>query len=186
MRRFRLLLTSAVTCVLAAFGVVASAHAATDYFLEINGVQGESQDVKFSKAVDVLSYSWGAAKPGSGVPQLQDFSISKRIDASSPVLFRRLVTGEHISSMELLGRKTGANPIVYLKYCFEDVTVSSLQQSDSRGSDNPVESVSFRYRAASLNYARQKADGSVSQNIFAGWNVTMGELIATYPAPCGF
>jgi type VI secretion system secreted protein Hcp len=193
MRRFRLLMTSTVASVFAAFGVVASAEAA-DYFLEINGVPGESQDAKQAKSVDVLSYTWGASRtptpPGGGGgaarPELKQLTIEKRVDVTSPPLFRRLAAGQVIPHMELIGRKAGAAQQIFLRYCFQQVQVTSIQHSDAAGSTLPTENVSFFYAAVSEQYTRQNPDGSIGQTVFAGWNATSGTLITTYPAPCGF
>ena len=135
--------------IFAALGVVAPAEAAVDYFLEVNGVPGESRDAKFAKSIDVFSYSWGASanseKKGNRV-NLQDLSVSKRVDVASPALFQRLVQGTTIPSVELIARKAGETQLVFLRYCLQDVRVSSIQQSGSTGGDDfSQENVSFAY-----------------------------------------
>lgn len=172
--------------VLSIFVVVPSAQAAVDYFLEVDGVPGESQDAQHANSIDVLSYSWGAAGGGGrGRPQLQDLQIVKNVDVASPLLFQRLVQGANIPSMELLGRRTGVSSQDFLRYCFQGVRVSSTQQADSRGSAAPTESVSFSYSAVSQQYAPQRPNGSLGASVFAGWNAVNNQLIATYPNPCG-
>jgi type VI secretion system secreted protein Hcp len=194
MRRPRLLVRGAILSVFAAFGVVAPAEGA-DYFLEINGIPGESQDAKQAKSVDVLSYSWGVSRPpatsstggAGGKPTLKELTIHKRVDVASPLLFRRLAAGQTISSMELIGRKSGASPLIFLRYCFQNVQVTSIQQSDATGAGPaPEEDVTFFYVAVSEQYTRQNPDGSIGQTVFAGWNSNTGVLISTYPTTCGF
>ena len=174
--------------IFAALGVVAPAEAAVDYFLEVNGVPGESQDAKFAKSIDVFSYSWGASanseKKGNRV-NLSDLNVAKRVDVSSPALFQRLVQGTTIPSVELIGRKAGETQQVFLRYCLQDVHVTSVQQSGSGGEDFAQENVSFAYGTFSQQYTPQDAKGSGGPSVFAGWNATTGELIATYPNPCG-
>ncbi|HEX6652391.1 MAG TPA: type VI secretion system tube protein Hcp [Thermoleophilaceae bacterium] len=180
---------SVIASVFAALGVVAPAEAAVDYFLEVDGVPGESRDAKEAKAIDVLSYSWGAFgvadKKGLASPRLQDLSFTHRVDAASPVLFQRLVQNTVIPSAELIGRKVGDQPIIFLRWCFQDVQVSSISQSGNEGSDSPSENVTLAYGSASEQYTRQNADGSAGGTVFAGWNATQGALITTYPNPCG-
>jgi type VI secretion system secreted protein Hcp len=187
LRRLRLLTTSVVVTIFAAFGVVPTAEAAVDYFLEIDGIPGESQDAKQAKSIEVLSFSWGASRASTDKKdvRLQDLSILKNVDVASPPLFQRLAQGAPISSMELLGRKSGAEQQIFLRYCFQDVQVTSVNQSDSRGSTSPIESVNFAYGAFSEQYTRQDPDGSLGQTVFAGWNATAGQLIVSYPSPCG-
>jgi type VI secretion system secreted protein Hcp len=177
-----------VVSIFAALGVVAPAEAAVDYFLEIDGVPGESQDAKFLKSVDVESYSWGAsASPEKKVGvRLQDLSVTKKLDLASPRLFQRLVEGTSIPSMELIGRKAGETQLVFLRMCFQDVHVTSLQQGGHGSGDSSTENVTFGYAAVSEQYTSQDAKGGAGASVFAGWNATTGDLIATYPNPCGF
>jgi len=188
LRRIRLLVTSAVVSIFAALGVVAPAEAAVDYFLEVNGVPGESHDSKFAKSIDVEAYSWGASarseKKGNAV-NLQDLSVSKKVDVASPALFQRLVQGTTIPSAELIARKAGESQLVFLRYCFQDVRVTSISHSGSGGEDSSQENVTFGYAAVSQQYTPQDAKGGGLPSVFAGWNSTTGDLIATYPDPCG-
>lgn len=183
MRRLSLLVTITAVTILA---VVPPANAAVDYFLEIDGIPGESQDAQQADSVDVLSFSWGATNSrGRGRTQLQDLQILKNVDVASPVLFQRLAQGTQISSMELLGRRAGGSSKPFLHYCFQGVQVASIQQADTRDSATPTESVSFSYNAVSEQYAPQNANGSVGSSVFAGWNAVTNQLIASYPSLCG-
>jgi type VI secretion system secreted protein Hcp len=175
---------SAVASVFAAFGVVAPAEAAVDYFLEVNGVPGESTDAKQAKSIEILSYSWGASNGKKGV-SLQDLNVTKPVDLASPPLFQRLVQGTSIPSVELIGRKAGEFQQIFLRFCFQDVRVTSVQQSGSVGGDVPSENVSFAYTSVSEQYTSQNPDGKGGQTVFAGWNSSTGDLIGTYPNPCG-
>jgi type VI secretion system secreted protein Hcp len=185
LRRFRLLVLSVVASVFAAFGVVAPAEAAVDYFLEVDGVPGESQDAKMQKAIDLQSFSWGASTDKQKAPSLQNLNVVHNVDAASPVLFQRLVQGTTIPSVELIGRKAGEAQFIFLRFCFEGVRVNSVQQGGSSGGDSPNENVSFSYGAVSEQYTQQRADGTSGNTVFAGWNATQGALIQTYPASCG-
>jgi type VI secretion system secreted protein Hcp len=176
-----------VVSIFAALGVVAPAEAAVDYFLEVNGVPGESTDAKQAKSIDIESFSWGASAntdKKAGV-SLHDLSVTKRVYLASPALFQRLVQGTTISSVELIGRKAGETQLIFLRYCLQDVQVTSQQQSGQSAGDNANENVTFRYGSFSQQYTSQNADGKIGQTVFAGWNATTGELIATYPNPCG-
>jgi type VI secretion system secreted protein Hcp len=189
LRRIRLLATSAVVSIFAALGVVAPAEAAVDYFLEVNGVPGESTDAKQAKSIDVEAFSWGASATSEkkcGGVSLHDLSVTKRVDLASPALFQRLVQGTNIPSVELIARKAGEVQFIFLRYCLQDVTVTSVQQSGHGSGDNVNENVTFRYGSFSQQYTPQDAKGSGGPSVFAGWNATTGDLIASYPNPCGF
>ena len=174
--------------IFAALGVVAPAEAAVDYFLEVNGVPGESTDAKQAKSIEIESVSWGASavadKKGGGV-SLHDLSVTKSVDLASPRLFERLVQGTTIPSVELIARRAGETQLIFLRYCLEDVQVTSQQQSGDSGEDTASEKVTFSYGSFSQQYTRQFADGKAGETVFAGWNATTGQLIATYPDNCG-
>jgi type VI protein secretion system component Hcp len=72
------------------FASVANA-ATVDYFLKIDGIDGESTDDKHKGWIDVVSWSWGAQQPsarGSGKCSMQDFHFVMRSNKASPVLSR--------------------------------------------------------------------------------------------------
>src|SRR5215207_9231737 len=134
MRKSRLTMIATMASVAAAFAVAPTANAATDYFLEIDGVAGESVSVK--DTTDVQSFSLGAtsnttigsATGGAGVGKVSfnSLKITKKIDVSSPALFQRLAAGQVIKSMELVARKA-TNPAPYLRYCMTNAFVTAQE-----------------------------------------------------------
>jgi type VI secretion system secreted protein Hcp len=77
---------------------------AVDIFLKINGVDGESGDDKHKKEIDVLAWSWGLSNSGSahvgggagsGKVNVQDLSVTKWVDASTPKLVLACCNGTH-------------------------------------------------------------------------------------------
>ena len=68
---------------------------ALDMFIKIGDVKGEAQDSKHKDEIDVLSWSWGMIQSGTthmgggggaGKVNVQDLSITKYVDKSSPIL----------------------------------------------------------------------------------------------------
>src|SRR5687768_2918334 len=94
-----------------ACALLASAQAAAlDYFLHIEGVDGESQDDKHKNQIEILSYSWGARTvidplSGAGKFVSRDFQFAKRLDKSSPKLAQACATGVHYAKATLFVRK---------------------------------------------------------------------------------
>src|SRR6187402_1470714 len=98
---------------------------AFDAFLKIEGIDGESGDSKHKDEIEILSFSWGVSNPSSlsgaggggglGRAMLQDFSLTHRVDKSSPILFLSCCTGKHIPSATLTCRKSGATQLEFLK-----------------------------------------------------------------------
>jgi type VI secretion system secreted protein Hcp len=74
--------------------------AVVDYFLKIDGIQGESQDKTHKNEIQLNSFSWGASNmgtsatgggAGAGKVQFSDFSITKSVDTASPSRVRCLL-----------------------------------------------------------------------------------------------
>ena len=77
---------------------------AVDMFLKLNGVTGESKDKVHTNEIDVLSWSWGMTNngsahvgggAGSGKVSVQDLTLSKFVDSSSPKLMLGCCNGKH-------------------------------------------------------------------------------------------
>jgi len=72
-----------------------------DYFLGIDGIDGESDDEEHPREIEVLSWSWGetnASSPargggaGAGKVSMQDFHFTSKVSKASPELFFAVAT----------------------------------------------------------------------------------------------
>lgn len=155
--------------------------AAVDYFLKIDGIDGESQDAKHKGEIDLQSFSWGASNTGShaagggggaGKVQMQDFHFTMRVNKATPKLMLACASGEHIKKAVLTCRKAGKEQQEFVKVTFSDLLVSSYQTGGSGGADVlPTESISLNFAKVELEYKEQKADGSLGGAIQAGWDL---------------
>ena len=124
---------------------------AVDYFLKIEGAEGESADDKHKGEIDVLSWSWGAQQSGTmqygggggaGKVQMQDFTFTMRMNKATPKLVLHCASGEHIKSAVMTARKAGKQQQEYLKLTFTDILVSSYQTGGSGDGDVvPIDSI---------------------------------------------
>jgi type VI secretion system secreted protein Hcp len=145
--------------------------AAVDYFLKIDGIDGESQDSKHSKEIQLDSWSWGETNAGSmragggggsGKVSMQDFHFTMPVNVASPKLFDACATGAHVKNAILTCRKAGKEQQEFLKWTFTDVFISSYQTGGSGGSDIlPVDQVSFNFTKIQIDYKEQKPDGTL-------------------------
>lgn len=140
---------------------------AVDMFLKIDGIKGESKRDGHKDEIDIFSYSWGVSNAssfqhgsggGSGKATFQDFTITKRVDKSSNALADASSNGKHIKEATVTVRKAGDKPLEYLVFKFNDILISSVQQSG--GGEEAMESVSFAYAKVAFDYKAQKSDGS--------------------------
>ena len=164
-----------------AVGAAVFPRAATDYFLELDGIKGESSDQKHKGTIDIESFSWGLRTKtsgqsggggGAGKVSFHDISIKKPVDSSSPKLFLACATGQHIEKAVLYVRKSGGQQVEYLKITLTDVLVSSYNV----GSQEPkgpgeVESVSFNFAKMEQQYVPVNPDGSSGAPVKAGYDV---------------
>ena len=143
-----------------------------DYFLKIDGIEGESTDTKHAKEIDVDAWTWGESQTGSGAPgggggagkvSMQDFSFTMKFNKASPKLMLACATGKHIKTARLAARKAGQAQQDYLTFTFSDVLVSSFQTGGTEASGLlPVDHVSLRFAKIEVEYKAQKPDGTLA------------------------
>jgi type VI secretion system secreted protein Hcp len=153
---------------------------ASDFFLKIDGVQGESRDSRHKGEIEVLSWSWGESNPaapadggaGAGKVAIQDLSYSANVSTATPVLVQACATGKRFASAVLTVRKpSAANDFEYLTFSMTDVGVASVQEGGSGGEDSLVESVTLAFRSFHLQYTPQNAKGAAGTPVQAGWDL---------------
>jgi type VI secretion system secreted protein Hcp len=160
---------------------------ASDMFLKVEGVDGESTDEKHPGEIEVLSYTWGVKQQRSGSASsagnlsagradFADFSIVKAIDKSSPTLALSCASGKHIPTVTLELCRAGEDKQPYMEYKFTDVIITSFRpggSSNGGGETLPLEEVSFAYGKAEWKYTQTKvAGGKGSGNVAGGWDLT--------------
>lgn len=159
----------------------------TDFFLKIDGIDGESADGKHKGEIDLLSWSWGETQSGAhaagggggaGKVSMQDFHFTMTVNKATPKLIQACAGGDHIKSAILTCRKAGGQQEEYLKYTFSDLIISSYQTGGSSGSGViPTEQISFNYAKMEVEYKEQKADGTLGGAIKAGWDLKKNEKV---------
>jgi type VI secretion system secreted protein Hcp len=161
--------------------------ALVDYFLKVDGVEGESTDDKHKAEIELESFSFGGTNAGSfssgagggtGKVALQDFHFVKKCDKASPKLFVACATGEHIKMATLTCRKAGKDQQEFLVIKLSPILVSSYQNGGSAGSDViPMEQISMNYAKIEMEYKEQKPDGSLGGSVIGGWDVTTNKKV---------
>jgi type VI secretion system secreted protein Hcp len=154
--------------------------AQVDYFLKIEGIEGESSDSKHKGEIDLQSWSWGATNAGTmhsgggggaGKVSMQDFHFNMEINKATPKLVQACASGQHIKKAVLTCRKAGTDQQEYLKVTFSDLLVSSYQTGGQAGTPIPHEAISLNFAKVEFEYKPQKADGTLDGAIKAGWDL---------------
>ncbi|HYF05163.1 MAG TPA: type VI secretion system tube protein Hcp [Patescibacteria group bacterium] len=161
--------------------------AAVDYYLKIEGIEGESTDSRHKGEIEIESFSWGATQPGisrpgsagggggAGKVNFQDLHFTAKASKASPKLMLAAATGEHIKKAVLFVRKSGQQQDFY-KIELQEVLVSSYQTGGSSG-QVPTESFSLNFTKIEFEYRAQKADGSLDAPVKAGYDVKANKKI---------
>ena len=155
--------------------------AVVDFFLKIDGIDGESNDAKHKGEIDLESWSWGESQSGThsgqggggaGKVSMQDFHFVMKVNKSSPKVMLACASGQHIPKAVLTCRKAGTDQQEFLKITMSDLLVSSYQTGGSGHSDIvPTDQVSLNYSKIEFEYKEQKPDGTLGGSVKAGWNL---------------
>ena len=146
---------------------------ASDIFLKIGDIKGESQDDKHKDEIEVLSFSWGVMNPAvvsgggggaAGKATFQDLSLVRNLDKASPLLLKACATGTHIKDAIITHRKAGKGQQEYLIVKLNDVIITGVTHSGAAGQPY-AESVTLAFAKVNLDYKPQKADGSLDAGV---------------------
>jgi type VI secretion system secreted protein Hcp len=159
--------------------------AAVDYYLKIDGIDGESGDDKHKNEIEIHSFRFGSTQQGgmaygsgggSGKVQMEDFHFTMRVNKASPKLFLAHADGEHIKKAVLTCRKAGKEQQEYLKWTFSDVLVSSYHTGGSGGDSLvPLDEVTLAFSKVEVEYKEQKQDGTLGGAIKTGWDLKLNK-----------
>jgi type VI secretion system secreted protein Hcp len=142
---------------------------ANDFFLKLDGIDGESTDDQFKNWIKLMSWSWGATQTsstafgmggGAGKVTIHNVSMTAALNAVSPSLFNYCTSGKKINWAELNCRKAGDPPQVYMKIKLTEVYVASYQNG---GHDDDVTDIfTLNFAKVEMCYGCQGDDGKVN------------------------
>jgi type VI secretion system secreted protein Hcp len=154
--------------------------AQVDYFLKIDGIEGESTDSKHGKEIDILSWSWGESNAGShdskggggaGKVVMQDLHCVAQISKASHNLFLSCASGKHIPKAVLVCRKAGEKQQEFLTITFSDLLVSTYQTGGSQGDVIPTDQFALNFAKIEIDYKAQDEKGGLGGSNKAGWDL---------------
>lgn len=157
---------------------------ATDIFAKIGDIKGESLDDKHKDEVEVLSFSWGLANTapisssgaGAGKASFHDLSFVHNIDKASPLLMQACATGTHMKEATITHRKAGKGQQEFLVIKMNDVIITSVTHGGAKGDGTYAENVTLAFGQFDLQYAPQKADGSLDAGIHFKYDIKANKI----------
>lgn len=130
----------------------------------------EIEDYSFDieQTLNIGSQSGGT---GAGKITFNPFSITRKIDRASPILFEMACQGTAFKQVTLALRKSTGNDTsgsIFLRFDFKLVAVKTI--SWSHDDESPKETVTFEYGGMLIRYCAQNPDGSLYAVKPGGWN----------------
>ncbi len=161
---------------------------AVDMFIKIGDIKGEAQDDVHADEIDVLAWSWGMSQSGTmhtggggggGKVSIQDLSLTKYVDKSSPVLMGYCSSGKQMKEATLVVRKAGGeSPVEYVVITMKEVIITSVSSGGSGGEDRLSENVTLNFAEVAYDYQPQKQDGSKDGGaIKYGWDIAKNKKL---------
>lgn len=155
------------------FCMATSLTAASDYYIKIEGIDGEVEDAAHKGEIEVLSWSWGVSNAGSmstgqstGRRTYEPIILKKSIDKASPKLFERCAKGKHIAQATLTVRRQGATggPEDFYTITLEDVYITSYQVVGGGGvlgaASEQTEEIKITFKKITITHIPSKSTES--------------------------
>lgn len=168
---------------------------AVDYFLKIDGIQGESEDEKHGNEIEVIDFDWSETQTsnfaeggggGGGKVKMENFRFRTFLNSASPALMQSCAEGKHIKEAIFTCRKAGGGQKEYYKVTMEDVIVAGCTirgAIESKVNDlgyaegHPVEEISLNFGKIKWEYHPQKHDGSLSSAKTGGYDLKKNQRV---------
>lgn len=134
------------------------------WFLKVEGIDGESTSTHHAKAIDIESWTFGVAVTGppvvgsgagSGRPTLEPFAFQARMSAATPKLFKACVTGS---------RHAGGAGFDFVTYTLTEVTVASARHGDGEHG-LPFDHFTLGFRKVTITYKPQLPTGAAGKPV---------------------
>lgn len=162
---------------------------ASDVYLQIEGVKGESTDDKHKDWIELVSADWGVRQPTSctvstsgghtiGRAEFDPISCAKVLDLSSPKLMELAAAGKTIPKAKLhFVRADGSGPITYYEIDLENVLIASDKKSYA-GAGLLHQTFSLHFTKIKEKYVQQKVGGGTGGNAASGWDLAANKSAA--------
>jgi type VI protein secretion system component Hcp len=179
MRRTLLLLVSALTVLLAVMllrpGVSVDAQTTRSnsdrYFLKIDGVEGEVNEVGYTNTVAVKAFSWTQPRPLSNSARVESAAMHFVLwtDKATPVLMRKAAALERLPKVTLIARNSAG--MDYLKWTFSDGLISSFGTESALGDNRPSVTLDVVFAKAEVEYRLQQNNGGLGAPVKGWWEL---------------
>ncbi|TFW34418.1 Hcp family type VI secretion system effector [Massilia horti] len=162
---------------------------ATDVYLQIEGIKGESQDDKHKDWIEVTGIHWGVHQPRSATAstsgghtseraELADISFSKLADLSSPILAQTCAMGKTIPKAKFEFFRADGNGIrvKYFEIVLTNVLIGMVKPHLGGEESYLTETVNLKYSKINWTYTQQKVGGGSGGATVGGWDLAANKI----------
>ena len=154
------------------------------FYLQIPSIKGSVTDSKHKgwikvDSLDLCNERSIHVEPGSGAnreystPRISDLILAKELDASSPYLFQKSLTGSTLGKIVIQACNISNNKQVYLEYTLHDALISHYHISGVSPDDHDSckEMVHLNFTKVQMKYIPQGANGKSSSPLISGYDI---------------
>jgi type VI secretion system secreted protein Hcp len=170
---------------------------AADYYLQLDGIKGESADSRHTGWIECTSINWSITQPKSATAstggghtaeraELGDISITKVVDLASPMLAQLCACGKTIPKAKLEMQRADGNgePVKYFEVELENVLIAHIAPAFN-GADIATEHIGLKFSKVRWKYTQQKIGGGASGNTAGGWDLATNRIAGCARGFCG-
>ena len=162
---------------------------ATDVYLQIDGIKGESADDKHRDWIECSSVHWGITQPKSATAStggghtaeradLQDIMFTKLADISTPILLQTCAVGKTVprAKFEFMRADGNGDRVKYFEIELENVLIGMISPGVHSG-DILSENVSLKFSKVKWRYTQQKVAGGAGGGTSGGWDLATNKIV---------
>lgn len=163
---------------------------ATDAYLQLNGIKGESADSEHLGWIEITSIHLGVLQPKSATSSTagghtaercehRTISIDKLADLASPILMQTSSSGKTLAKgkIEFMRADSDGKRVKYYEIELENVLVGHVDQQLVPG-DILHETVGLKFSKIKWKYTQQKIGGGTGGNTAGGWDLATNKVAA--------
>lgn len=155
-------------------------------YIKFDGIDGECKDKDHKGWSDLKTFSQPITKPGTGTGatrrrgdvDLQDISLAKELDKSSPKIAESMCKGKVFPKVEihLTASYTDAGRVTFYAYELKNCQVVSYSVSGSGQSETvPTENIKINFEEIKVTYTECDSKGQKKGNVEYSWKVEEAE-----------
>lgn len=161
---------------------------ATDVYLQLDGIKGESADSEHMGWIEITSVHLGVLQPKSATSSTagghtaercehRTITISKLADLASPILMQTSSSGRTLpkGKIEFMRADSDGKRVKYYEVELENVLLGHVDQQLEPG-DILHETVGLKFSKIKWKYTQQKIGGGTGGNTAGGWDLTTNKV----------